>query len=494
MIGNCNMQLLKAGIICNTLLRCLIIVCCVGCWTSAFAQTADKVAAAPAEAIQEAPASTSLTLLKQAALYDTPTVPVPESVAVSAASAPRVTATEQAIDQNNALAEGEKQPKSSSAAAVPSGNAAVPAASLSDKQKAFIDKYSHLADGQAQPAASSSAASAVSAGQTSAAASVAVAAPAKTKAAFDPNEYRPGVTWKPSQSTHFNIYTQARSSGIGSSNMQMTFEAAYETLRRNIPWMMSGKVRVFVYQDHDNYLKYEPRAKAWTRALSYPTRDELVVYDEPGKQKELQEVFTHELVHVFTQQFFAPKGSTKLMTPVWLDEGLAVYMEDQAYNGSQGGQWSQDLRKFNIVPDHKIQTRSAGILGRTPKPAGARRRGRRVVFVSFDKFIQEGSLAAMEKQGRTQDWYLQAYAMVRFLLNRSGGSSPSNRMQFEQLTKLLAQGELKRDPVTGYPLKDKAGNSVYQPYSLEKALKKVYYYNSLSDFEEKFWQWLDGLK
>ena len=62
----------------------------------------------------------------------------------------------------------------------------------------------------------------------------------------------------------------------------MIFESAYTTLRRNIPWMMSDKVRVFVYQDHNSYLKTRTQVpKAWTRALAYPTRGEIVVYDEP---------------------------------------------------------------------------------------------------------------------------------------------------------------------------------------------------------------------
>ena len=112
----------------------------------------------------------------------------------------------------------------------------------------------------------------------------------------------------------------------------------------------------------------------------------------------------------------------------------------------------------------------------------------------FDQFTREGSLEALEKQGKTQDWYLQAYAMVRFLLNPGGGSSPSNRMQFEQFTKLLSEGQLQRDPVSGYPLKDARGNAVYKPYTLEQALNKAYYYNNMAAFEDKFWQWINSQK
>ena len=120
------------------------------------------------------------------------------------------------------------------------------------------------------------------------------------------------------------------------------------------------------------------------------------------------------------------------------------------------------------------------------------RRGRPVRLEPFEDFIQEGSLDAVEGkgQGAVQDWYLQAYLMVRFLLNPGGGISPSNRMQFEQFTRLIAQGEAVRDPSTGFLVKDSRGKQVYEPYSIEKALAKVYRYNNIAAFEDAFWRWL----
>ena len=310
---------------------------------------------------------------------------------------------------------------------------------------------------------------------------------------FNPSAYRPGVTWVPSKSTHFDIYTQKRSSGISSSNMQMTFESAYQTLRRFIPWMMSGRVRVFVYQDYQSYLRHEPNAKAWTRALAYPTRGEIVVYDEPGKAQELKEVFTHELTHIFTQQFFDSHQTGRIMTPTWLDEGLAVLMEDQAYNGAKGGPWNNDFKTLNFQRDPSTEVASFGsssMFG-SAKKLTSKRSGKPVYLVPFDEFMQEGSLPAAEGQNKTQDWYFQAYAMVRFLLNPAGGGSPSNRMQFEQFTRLLSQGEAVRNPTTGFLQKDSRGKTVYQPYSVEKALGRAYRYNTIANFEDNFWRWAD---
>lgn len=309
---------------------------------------------------------------------------------------------------------------------------------------------------------------------------------------FNPNAFRPGVTWQATKSTHFDVYTQKRTEGIPSSNMTMTFENSYQTLRRFIPWMMSNRVRVFVYQDHQSYLRYEPNAKAWTRAVAYPTRGEIVVYDEPGKQRELQEVFTHELTHIFTQQFFDSHKTGRIMTPTWLDEGLAVFMEDQT-SGSKGGPWANDLKTLNFQRDPSQENPSlkpSSLFGSSRgKRFTSKREGKPVYFVPFEQFMQEGSLEIAEGRNDVQNWYFQAYAMVRFLLNPAGGSTPSNRMQFEQFTRLISQGEAKRDPSNGFLVKDSRGKTVYEPYSVEKALGRAYHYNNAENFEDNFWRW-----
>ena len=324
------------------------------------------------------------------------------------------------------------------------------------------------------------------------------------KKAFNPNAFRPGVQWVPSKSSHFDIYTQKPNGSIGSANMAMTFETAYDTLKRFIPWMMSGRVRVFVYQDHNSYLRYEPDAKAWTRAVAYPTRGEIVVYDEPGKTQEFKEVFAHELTHIFTQQFFDKHQTGRIMTPTWLDEGLAVLVEDQMFSGKQSGPWDNDYRTLRFERDPRTMpanfSSKSMFSGFQPKPftpisqrnnRSVSRRGKPVRLEPFEEFMQSDSLEAAEGKDHVQDWYLQAYLMVRFLLNPAGGMSPSNRMQFEQFTRLIADGEAVRDPSTGFLVKDARGKQVYEPYSVEKALGKAYRYSNISSFEDAFWKWLN---
>lgn len=412
---------------------------------------------------------------------------------VTQVSTSAVTATEKEIETKNALLAGESSGGAASAAALAAGTAAdaeeasrqaIAQEELDYAARLLQQARENVSSGRFIPPAASESAQAVP--------SVASNRP------YNPKDFRPGVEWIPSSTTHFTIYTQKRDNGISSSNMGMTFESAYSTLRRNIPWMMSDKVRVFVYQDHNSYLKHEPNAKAWTRALAYPTRGEIVVYDEPGKQQELKEVFTHELVHIFTQKFFDKYKTGRLMTPSWLDEGLAVYMEDQAYNGSKGGPWANDFKTLNFQRSKETQMAnfsSSNMFGGARSfTTGQRGGGKPLYFMPFDEFMQEGSLASMEGKGKAQDWYFQAYSMVRFLLNPAGSLSPSNRMQFEQFTRLMSQGEQVRDPRTGFPAKDRNGKPVYKPYSAEKALGRSYRYNSTANFEDAFWRWADGAR
>ena len=326
---------------------------------------------------------------------------------------------------------------------------------------------------------------------------------AKKARKFDPNEFRPNVKWEESHSTHFDIYTQKVVGHIGSANLAMTFETSYETLRRFIPWMMSARVRVFVYQDERSYLKNEPEARSWTRALAYPFRGEIVVYDIPGKAQELKEVFTHELTHIFTQQFFDNSKNPKVQPPLWLDEGLAVLVEDQAYAGANGGPWNNDYLTRSFVRARNRNKKSDGPLKQTGLSSygaadyasdggfsGKHRHGAPIRLMTFNDFIEETSLSQAEAVQNTQNWYLQAYLMVRFLLNPSGASSPTNRMQFERFTRLLAHGEAARNPSTGQLVVDANGRQVYQRYDLAQALARTYRYNSVSAFENAFWQWL----
>ncbi|HXV62986.1 MAG TPA: hypothetical protein VEK15_19965, partial [Vicinamibacteria bacterium] len=62
-------------------------------------------------------------------------------------------------------------------------------------------------------------------------------------------------------------------------------------------------------------------------AFAEPARDRMVIpIDSPPD--ELQELFIHELTHIF-QFDIIPRSLVRRSVPVWIDEGMATYMEDE---------------------------------------------------------------------------------------------------------------------------------------------------------------------
>ena len=290
----------------------------------------------------------------------------------------------------------------------------------------------------------------------------------------------PGVDWINLSSGKLKVKMQRRTQGISTPNLSMKFNNVYQSLFRNIPWLMGGSARVYVYQNRKDFLAHEPVASDWSGAFFSPENNRIVMYDEPDNVNKMLSQFEHELTHLFVENFFCPSGSAKPEPPVWLNEGLAVNMEDIT-NNTSGGVWARDLVVMNLVPSAKSPAASL----RPPQPVSRATTG----FIKFSDFVKKDSYDSAVAAGKVEDWYMQAYAMVRFLFKPYNNQYPEKRIQFEQLTRLLNTYQNKKDD-KGRLLKDKDGKQVKVRTSLTQALKKAYGYNSIDDFELKFWQWL----
>ena len=304
------------------------------------------------------------------------------------------------------------------------------------------------------------------------------------------------VKWIDSSSRNFVIKVEPQTSGVMTPNLGMKFETVHQSLGKNIPWMMSGKAKVYVYQNRQSFLKNEPVASSWSGAFFSPSEDRIVMYDEPKNTSKMIEQFTHELTHLFVEEFFNPPSEGyKLEPPVWLNEGLAVNMEDIASN-SKGGVWASDLVVINILSDSEkkkllSRLRSGQGLSAQEKRAAAANMvsAKTVAFTKFSDFIKNSSYDIAEQKGDVENWYFQAYAMVRFLFRTKNSAYPDKRMQFEQFTKMLKTFEDKKD-AKGNVVRDASGRIVKKRISTEAALRKAYGFRDINDFENKFWKWL----
>lgn len=289
-----------------------------------------------------------------------------------------------------------------------------------------------------------------------------------------------GVDWISLSKGKLNVKMQRRKNGVPTPNLSMRFNNVYQSLFRNIPWLMGGSANVYVYQNRQNFLSHEPVASDWSGAFFSPENNRIVMYDEPDNVNKMLSQFQHELTHLFVENYFCPPGSKKPEPPVWLNEGLAVNMEDIT-NKTNGDIWAHDLIVMNLLPSSKSPAANL----KAPRPIT----DATVRFIKFSDFVKNDSYDSAVAAGKVDDWYMQAYAMVRFLFKPYNNQYPEKRIQFEQFTKLLNTYQNKKDS-KGRLVKDENGRQVKARTPIAQALKQSYGYSSIDDFELKFWQWL----
>ncbi|MBQ3934010.1 MAG: hypothetical protein II726_02330 [Elusimicrobiaceae bacterium] len=306
------------------------------------------------------------------------------------------------------------------------------------------------------------------------------------------------IKWIKSNLGGFQINIEPHTRGMMSPNLAMQFNGVFQMLRQNVEWMIPGKVNVEVYQDKKSFLTHNRDiAEDWSGALFDPGRNIIVMYDEPKQQRQMMKKFTHELTHLFVENTFNPPNSKAppKEPPVWLNEGLAVNMEDIAQTPN-GDVWNNDLIVINIFSGGeyeilKKRKETGGGLSQKEKD-GLRKfavSDKVVFFQNFVDFIEPDSYDKALEKGKIDDWYLQAYAMVRFLFRPNNSQTPSKRMQFKQFMETLAKYSPKKD-ATGRLVLTPEGKKIMVRPNEEAALKIAYKYKNILEFEEAFWHWL----
>ena len=305
------------------------------------------------------------------------------------------------------------------------------------------------------------------------------------------------IKWINSNLGGFQIKIEPHTRGMMTPNLAMQFNEVFQMLRQNIAWMIPGKVNIEVYQDKKSFLQHNSDiADDWSGAFFDPDRNIIVMYDEPSHQKQMMKKFAHELTHLFVENTFNPPKSKapKKEPPVWLNEGIAVNMEDLAKT-PHGGVWNHDLVVINIFSGDDYETfkqlKENGGLSKEEKRALTKSAvsDKVVFFQDFDDFMEPDSYDKAVARGKVDDWYLQAYAMVRFLFRSSNSATPNKRMQFQQFITTLAKYTTKTD-ANGQPILSADGKKIMARPSEEEALKIAYKYQNIFAFEVDFWRWL----
>ena len=234
--------------------------------------------------------------------------------------------------------------------------------------------------------------------------------------------------WHVKASPHFEVLHE---SAWSPNSITLELEKMFSTMRLNMamfaPWMATERSKIYIYSSQGSFLNGEFAPPKWSKGLAYPAKKIVVVYDT-GDMVKLKAVLAHELTHLYFEGYFAEKLK---YPPQWLNEGLAVYLEDIVF--TEGGPWRRALPYLGME--------------------------RRLDFKTFSgaKLDQLGS------DDRISDWYLQAFGTVSYLYR------PQPRLQFKNFCDALRGGE-----------------------PTEKALWKNYRIGNGNDFSDKWEAWLGG--
>lgn len=234
-------------------------------------------------------------------------------------------------------------------------------------------------------------------------------------------------TWLREDTKHFIILYQGN---WKISGFNLEIERLYDILKIYLspfsPWMLREKTTIYIYSDKENYLKGEFSPPKWSKGLAFPEKKTVVVYNIPGKQDKFLATVAHELTHLYFENYFREKLKTP---PLWLNEGLAVFIEDMSY--TENPPWTRALK---FIDESK--------------------------YIPFEKFFNIDP-NSINNDGDITMWYLQAFGIVKYLYN------PTMKINFFKLCR-----------------------DIRKNIKFEKALWNNYRIEDLYLFEKKWHYWL----
>lgn len=193
--------------------------------------------------------------------------------------------------------------------------------------------------------------------------------------------------FKQLRSTHFIIFYDRKVDEAYALKIKDTAERFYRiitgefNLVRDTPWLWEKRTKIFIAKDKEDYLD-KFGCSSWSAAcVDYRDR---IIYTYPD-YRGFKPVFIHELTHII----FRESAGTKRL-PLWLDEGMAVYVEDKYAGGFRRNSFS--LLKTKIGDNAYIKLAELNAI--TPEDLESR----------SEEFVQL--------------FYLESFSLVDFIINK----------------------------------------------------------------------------
>ncbi|MFC1514656.1 DUF1570 domain-containing protein [Candidatus Omnitrophota bacterium] len=197
--------------------------------------------------------------------------------------------------------------------------------------------------------------------------------------------------WRTRNSYHFVIYYKQNNFRY-LDRLVNKAEDSYRLITQGLgftrdkPWIWDERAAIYVYGTKEEFLATAD-VPEWSAGYARPFAKEIHTYNDSNDF--LDHIIVHELTHIIFREFV---GNSDV--PVWLDEGLATYMERKQYVVQLKNKTGYFLKHDQFIDFERFLAMDRGELGGEVKPEDE------IKGTSFP-----------------ERFYLQAYSLVYFLFN-----------------------------------------------------------------------------
>ncbi len=140
------------------------------------------------------------------------------------------------------------------------------------------------------------------------------------------------IKWNEYKSDHFVVYYREAPVDFVQSVQDMA-EGYYKEISENLGftryqnWTYDDRAKIYIYNDYDDYIATAKQAK-WSHGVASARSKEIRTF--PAAHGFFDSTLPHELGHIIFREFIG----IDTPTPLWLDEGVAMYQEKAKRWGS----------------------------------------------------------------------------------------------------------------------------------------------------------------
>ncbi len=217
-----------------------------------------------------------------------------------------------------------------------------------------------------------------------------------------------GKGWNIRKSHHFLVYYKSADNSFLNRLIQKA-EDGYRNITeefgffRDEPWVWKARAEIYVYDNKEAYIR-NTNMPEWSGGCARPLEKKIYTYAEA--YQFIKYTLAHELAHLIFTEFVEKKK-----VPLWLDEGVAVYIEKENDWYSLKNQMAHILSRSEQIPFEEILEAEFSNLDRERDPSEE---------LSADNYVKK--------------FYLESWSIVYFLIKKYG------KDEFRQLVRNIRQG------------------------------------------------------